>query len=414
MQVLAGGPWRLCSPLRSAGQIGPGLLLVVQAALGLRVLLRLVRMARGRRIVSVDRWPAADGSVSVLLPVLNERTRLGPCLEGLRSQGAELHEIVVIDGGSADGTVELVRAWQEREHRLRLVDASVIPPGWNGKAWGLQVGLDRAALTTTWVLTMDADVRPKPGLIASLVAHAERSGLGVVSVATTQELAGPGSALVHPALLATLVYRFGIPGQVARRVEDVQANGQCLLIRRDLLATIGGFEAGRLSLCDDVTVARQLAVTGCPSGFFEAPGLVSVRMYESGWETFVNWSRSLPLRDHLSNARALLGLAEVTLVQALPLLVLTTVRPDGVGSVGRWLRAVNLGLLVLRLGMLAGTRRAYCRAPWTYWLSPLLDLPVTLMLWRSALTRRHRWRGREVLSGGVSGDVSGVISGAVA
>jgi dolichol-phosphate mannosyltransferase len=392
------------------------LLLVVQAALGLRVLLRLVRTARGQRIAAIDRCPASGGSVSVLLPVLNEQTRLGPCLEGLTSQGPELHEIVVVDGGSTDGTIGLVRAWQEREHRLRLVDASQVPSGWNGKAWGLQVGLDRASLTTSWVLTMDADVRPKPGLIASLVAHAGRTGLGVVSVATTQELAGPGSGLVHPALLATLVYRFGIPGHVARRVEDVQANGQCLLIRRDLLAKVGGFEAGRLSFCDDVTVARQLAAAGCPSGFFEAPGLVAVRMYESGWETLANWSRSLPLRDHLWNVRALLGLAEVSLVQALPLVFVPilcavgTEGADGASRINRWLRVVNLGLVLVRLGILVGTRRAYCRAPWTYWLSPLLDLPITVQLWRSALTRRQRWRGRPVLSG----DVSEIVSGAVA
>jgi dolichol-phosphate mannosyltransferase len=378
------------------------LLLIAQATLGLRVLLRLLRTARGQRIVAVDRYPEADESVSVLLPVLNERRRLGPCLDGLLAQGPELCEIVVIDGGSGDGTQNLVAAYGGRDQRVRLVDASVIPPGWNGKAWGLQVGLEQAALTTTWVLTMDADVRPKPGLVASLVAHAERAGLGVVSVATTQELAGPGSALVHPALLATLVYRFGIPGHVACRPETVQANGQCLLIRRDLLAKIGGFAAGRRSLCDDVTVARRLATIGYPSGFFEAPGLVSVRMYESGWETFVNWSRSLPLRDHLSDSRALLGLTEVGLVQALPLAVVLSLRNERAGWVGRWLRAVNLGLVLLRLGTLAGTRRAYPQAPWTFWLSPLLDVPITVMLWRSALTRRHRWRGREVSRGAVA------------
>jgi hypothetical protein len=35
--------------------------------------------------------------------------------------------------------------------------------------------------------------------------------------------------------------------------------------------------------------------------------------------------------------------------------------------------------------------------PWTYWLSPLADLPVALALFVSALRRRHTWRGRELL-----------------
>jgi dolichol-phosphate mannosyltransferase len=58
---------------------------------------------------------------------------------------------------------------------------------------------------------------------------------------------------------------------------------------------------------------------------------------------------------------------------------------------------VNAALLMVRLGVLVGTARAYPRRPWTYWLSPLVDLPVAVQLWRSALRRRHVWRGRQMV-----------------
>jgi dolichol-phosphate mannosyltransferase len=64
--------------------------------------------------------------------------------------------------------------------------------------------------------------------------------------------------------------------------------------------------------------------------------------------------------------------------------------------------AINVGLLAMRLGTLVGIARAYHPLPFTFWLSPLLDLPVAVQLWRCALTRRHRWRGRLVVSGGAS------------
>ena len=67
-----------------------------------------------------------------------------------------------------------------------------------------------------------------------------------------------------------------------------------------------------------------------------------------------------------------------------------------------WLLAVNVGLLAMRLGTLVGIARAYHPLPPTFWLSPLLDLPAAVQLWRCALTRRHRWRGRLVVSGGDS------------
>jgi len=83
-----------------------------------------------------------------------------------------------------------------------------------------------------------------------------------------------------------------------------------------------------------------------------------------------------------------LGLLEVLLVQALPLPLLLIRWPSG----GPW--RLNLLLLAIRLGMLVGMARAYPARPWTYWLSPVLDLPAGFALWRSALRRRHAWRGR--------------------
>lgn len=54
-----------------------------------------------------------------------------------------------------------------------------------------------------------------------------------------------------------------------------------------------------------------------------------------------------------------------------------------------------------RMGVLFGTARAYRCRPWSYWLSPLCDLPVAFKLGSSALRRRHTWRGRSIVRGGV-------------
>jgi hypothetical protein len=50
----------------------------------------------------------------------------------------------------------------------------------------------------------------------------------------------------------------------------------------------------------------------------------------------------------------------------------------------------------MRLCILVGMRRAYVSRPWSYWFSPLLDLPVALSLIRSAARHEHHWRGRRV------------------
>ena len=172
------------------------------------------------------------------------------------AQDCEVSQILVVDGGSTDGTQALVRSYIERDDRIRLIDASPVPADWNGKAWGLQRGLESIGCSVKWILTIDADVRPRPRLARSLIWHARRFKLQALSVATRQEIETAGEGLVHPSLLTTLVYRFGIPGGATRTMRDVQANGQCFLIRHDLLSSIGEFTSVRDSICEDVTLAR--------------------------------------------------------------------------------------------------------------------------------------------------------------
>ena len=373
-------------------------IIFAQVFLGMRVILRLLRSAGGERI-SVEEAPVADEErISVIVPVLNEHHRLSPCLEGLIAQGSEVAEIVVVDGGSDDGTQQLVCIYAARDPRVRLVNASPIPANWNGKAWGLQVGLRSANPGSQWILTVDADVHPGALLARALLRRAKQAELSALSIATLQEIAGTGEGLVHPALLTTLVYRFGIPGKVFRRVSEVQANGQCFLFSRVALEACGGFLQAQNSVCEDITVARSLVARGYRVGFFEANDLVSVKMYANWQDAWRNWTRSLPMHDQFSGIGTLLGWLEVTLVQALPLplfllLVIVQARCG-------WLLTLNGILSIIRIGVLFGTARAYRRRPWSYWLSPLCDVPVAIQLGRSALQRRHVWRGRILVRGG--------------
>ncbi|HLL50103.1 MAG TPA: glycosyltransferase family 2 protein [Thermomicrobiales bacterium] len=367
------------------------LLTLFQILAGARVVARLARTARGERIRTSD-VPLPEERMTVIVPVLNERDRLPACLAGLTAQPSEVVEILVVDGGSTDGTQELVSRFAARDDRVRLIDASPVPTSWNGKTHGLQAGLEHTCPDTGWILTVDADVRPEPPLARSLLAHARRSRAAAISVATLQRLSGPAEGFLHPALLTTLVYRFGIPGHATRRVTEVQANGQCCLFQREALEECGGFAVALASLCEDVTVARALAERGHTVGFYEADRLVSVAMYASWREAWQNWTRSLPLRDRYAGLAGWLGLVEIALTQALPLPLLFLMRSLAPGP--RLARGVNVVLLMVRLGVLVGTASAYPHRPWSYWLSPLTDLPVTVQLWRSAIRRRHVWRGR--------------------
>ncbi|HVO92996.1 MAG TPA: glycosyltransferase [Terriglobales bacterium] len=344
-----------------------------------------------QRRIQTDAAPSAE-RISVILPVLNEASRIAACLDGLIAQSEEVQEILVIDGGSTDATQAIVERFCKKDRRVCWLDASPIDRHWTGKVWGLHFGLQRSAPNCRWILCVDADVRVSPLLARSLLAHVKRNGIATFSVATEQSLSDKFDALIHPAMLTTLIYRFGSPGKATRNVHKVTANGQCFFSRREILLRSGAFSAARSSLCEDITIVRRLAECGESVGFYEAePGLVNVNMYASWRETWVNWPRSLPMRDQYFGWREAVGLLGILLVQALPL-------PAFLLSIGLgaplWFLLLSGFLLAIRLGVLRGVARAYPARPWTFWLSPLCDLPVVLRIIQFALRRRHSWRGR--------------------
>jgi dolichol-phosphate mannosyltransferase len=374
----------------------------MQTILAVRVFHRLVQSARGRRIPAVA--PLADsGDIAVVIPVLDEERRLPACLDGVLAHGRSVGEILVVDGGSHDATRDVVARYAENDTRVRLVDAAPVPAGWNGKAWGLECGRRALAPNTRWFLGLDADVRPAAHLADALLAFATAEGLDAFSVATRQRFADLGDAIVHPALLTTLVYRYGIPGNRARTLDDVQANGQCFFAARDALDASDAFGRARASRCEDVTTVRALLLAGKRVGFYESDDLVDTAMYANWRETLANWPRSLPMQDRYVGAGGVLGFLEVIFVQALPLsMVLAFALVPPTSAVGRTARALNGVLLLTRLGTLAGTARAYRTVPPAYWLSPLADVAAAVLLVASALRREHTWRGRRLVTGSSS------------
>jgi dolichol-phosphate mannosyltransferase len=379
---------------------------VVLAGLaGIRAALRMLATAGGSPLApAAGGGPLTDAALSpssgiaAVVPVLDEERRVGPALDALAACGPEVAEIVVVDGGSADRTRDVVAGATACDPRVRLVDAPPAPSGWNGKAWNLDVGL--RATQAPWIATVDADVRVGPTLLADAVARAQRDELAALSVATRQELPDAGSALLHPAFLATLVYRAGLPNVATRDPARVQANGQVFVARREALVACDAFRAARASRCEDVTVARVLASNGSRVGFYEGDAIV--RMHDSWRDCAANWPRSLTLRDaFVSPPKLALALTELLFAQALPLpLLIALIALGDRVPFGRAATAIAFALVAMRAGVLIGTRRAYVRPPLAYWLSPLADLPAVALLIASALRRTHVWRGRTLVADG--------------
>jgi len=380
------------------GVISIGLLLIQVPAAAL-LLSRLVK-GRTRRppIEPQAATPDLLGAVSVVVPTLNEAERIAPCLTGLSRQGYEVREIIVVDSRSQDGTPELVKAAQQKDPRFRLMTDEPLPAGWVGRPWALHHGFLSSSEQSQWILGIDADTQPSPGLVAGLLQVAEAEKYDLVSLSPRFILKYPGEWWLQPSLLLTLVYRFGAAGDTTQTAERVMANGQCFLCRRSVLAHLGGYTSAKASFCDDVTLARNAAAAGFKVGFLDGAKVLKVRMYEGAKETWKEWGRSLDLKDASKRSQIWGDLWLLLAIQGLPLPVALTLATWNFSPPVVAALSLNSFLLAIRLALLLAIAPSYDRTAtsgaWLFWFSPLADPLAFLRILLSSLQTPTQWRGR--------------------
>lgn len=345
-----------------------------------------------------DGTSAGDTTVTVVVPARNEAARIGPCLDGLRAQQRPLIEVIVVDGHSTDATPMLVGAASAQDQRIRLLEEPPRPAGLVGRPWAIAAGC--AAAHGEWVMVVDADTAPRAGMVAGAVAAARRFHLDAVSFAPRIIAPGAGARWLQPSLLTTLVYRFGPPNTSAA-AERVMANGQCMLMRRELLEHAGGYGMAADSYCDDIRIARHLAARGARVGFVDGPSLLDVTMYPTARETWRAWPPSLHMRDATRMGWRWLDALVLLFAQALPipmllLLALAAGRLDAPRAVVSGLVVVNGALLAVRALMAVVTAHSFGVRGIPYWLAPLADpFTVPRVIWTMVAPARE-WRGAPV------------------
>ena len=355
--------------------------IVRTASIGLRVgagtvaVTRLVKAAAVAPPVRPTLTPLA--SISVVIPARDEAARIGPLLEAIVG-APRVSEVIVVDDQSSDATADIAR-----RAGATVIMGTPLPDGWAGRAWALQQGMEAAR--SDWVVTLDADTRPDPKLPSALVARATGDRFDLLTVGGRFDLPTVASRWLHASMLTTLVYRFGPPGVPSSRPDRTMANGQCMAFARRRFLEMGGMALVSDQVVEDIALARHLANDGYRVGFLDASELLTVRMFESFGDVWTGWGRSLSLPGVEPRNRQLFDLAVVVLAQVLPIPRLLTRRGD----------VVDLTLAAVRLGTLAGTRRAYTHNDAAFWLSPLAD-PLAAFAIARGIARRGRqtWRGR--------------------
>jgi len=233
---------------------------------------------------------ASAGSVTVIVPARNEEAVIAACIASLANQ-PEIAEILVVNDQSTDGTASVVSGLMERIPNLRLLESGELPDGWVGKNHALWVGVQQAKCA--WLLFTDADAEHERDSVSHALQIANEQGAALVSFSPEQINETWYEKALIPFIYLRLARRFSYENVNDPSSTAAAANGQFLMMLRDVYDAIGGHSAVAGEVLEDVALAMRVKAASHRISFGSGKGIVRVRMYRSFQAMWQGWKKNL-------------------------------------------------------------------------------------------------------------------------
>ncbi len=378
--------------------VGPGSWL----ALGLAMYFAHIRMSQLHR-PRKDPLPNPPPEVTVLIPAKDEGEGVRECIERVLAMDYPSFRVIAIDDRSRDQTGAVFDELAAKNpDRLRVIHIphDGLPAGWLGKCNALHTAAKE--VTTPWILFVDSDVKVEPDALSVALARAAGRGYDAVSILTRLECDGFLAQLVLPLAAASV----GGMTRMSQTNEDTRkqiafANGQFFLIRREAYERVGGHEAVRDNITEDVALMRLLKEAGSRVRLYYGRQFASTHMHTSFTQMRNGWARIFSGVCERNPMPIIAAMLFVTIagLSAYAALLAGAIRLDV-----RLLSVAGVHLLILTMVLAAMYRQSGNRARLA--LAFPLGASVLLALYadaiRACFTGQIAWRGTRYTAGSVS------------
>ncbi|WP_421853077.1 glycosyltransferase family 2 protein [Novosphingobium sp.] len=235
-----------------------------------------------------DAFAGIRPEISVVVPVYNAAATIAETIGSVLSQTFPCFEIIAVDDGSSDTSLEILLAIAAQEPRLRVISQRN-----GGVSSARNLGVEIAAAPL--VAFLDADDLWAPGKLAHHIALHRDEPVLAASYARIAFIARDADTLEGARTISTLCPH-------APRLADVLGeNPVCtasnLVVRRDWFITLGGFDQ-RLKFAEDQEFVARLVsrggkvdgIDGVLTGYRFSPDGLSMdhAQMHAGWRVLVD------------------------------------------------------------------------------------------------------------------------------
>lgn len=247
-------------------------------------------ITRRKRISAID--ASKLPLVSVLIPARNEEDNITQCVESLFKQDYPRYEVIVLNDHSTDRTGVILSELQNKFPELKIINGVELPEGWIGKSFACH------QLTQTakgdWLLFTDADTihnsnSIRTGIETALVRNADLLSVVPYQITTTlsEKLVIP---ILHFVTFSLLPFYF-----LEKRgfKQFTIAVGQYMLFKKSSLEKIGGYEAVKNEMVEDVSMGKHIKKNKMQLIVLNGIEMVSCRMYRNFSQVWEGFSKNI-------------------------------------------------------------------------------------------------------------------------
>ncbi|HWZ51561.1 MAG TPA: glycosyltransferase family 2 protein [Granulicella sp.] len=331
--------------------------------------------------------PDPAPTLTVIVPACNEEAHVAAALLSLIAQDYPNLDILAINDRSSDQTGAILDALAaQHPTRLRVLHITELPAGWLGKTHAMALAARNT--TSDYLLFTDADVLFTPDALRRSVSYLVKSG--------GDHLVTYPSLIIRrwdEAVVLGFIQVSSLWGARPWRVSDPRARRDAIgvgafnLVKHSAYEQVGGFEALRMEVVEDLGLGRRLKADGFAARLAFGRGLVNIH-----WASGALGLAHVLTKNIFSALRFRISLVLVACLWLLAFCVAP--------FAALWIELLRLPALIILLAVTLEYRamsRQSGIAPWNALLMPFGALLLVYALLRSMLVTLVqggiRWRG---------------------